>query len=164
MKKILFGLFAIIFTMPFLNCEKDDICEQGTPTTPRLIIEFFDNNSPTNIKNITDLKITAEGESKSLLFTNTNKVELPLKVNKTSVKYTFVINSKSTTLNIEDAITINYKRSDLFLSRACGYISNFELNTPNGINLVTPKKWIREIAVLNATITNEKETHVKIFF
>ncbi|WP_428225221.1 DUF6452 family protein [Flavobacterium sp.] len=164
MKKILFGLFGIIFTSAFLNCEKDDICEQGTPTTPRLIVEFYDNNSPTNKKNITDLKVIAEGQTNALNFTSTNKIELPLKVNDNLVNYTFTINSKSTTLNLEDKITMNYKRNDLFISRACGYISVFELNAVDGITLSSPKKWIQEIVILNHSITNEKETHVKIFF
>lgn len=164
MKKILFGLFSILFTMSFFNCEKDDICEEGTPTTPRMIIEFYDNNNPTNKKTVTDLKITAEGLSSSLEFNTVSKVELPLKVNENTVNYSFILNSKSTTLALEDKININYTRKDVYISRACGYKTVFTLNSPNGMTINTPKNWIQEIAVQKTTIENENEIHVKIYF
>lgn len=164
MKKILFGLFSILFTMSFFNCEKDDICEEGTPTTPRMIIEFYDNNNPTNKKTVTDLKITAEGLSSSLEFNTVSKVELPLKVNENTVNYSFILNSKSTTLALEDKIDINYTRKDVYISRACGYKTVFTLNSPNGMTINTPKNWIQEIAVQKTTIENENEIHVKIYF
>lgn len=164
MKKILFGLFSILFTMSFFNCEKDDICEEGTPTTPRMIIEFYDNNNPTNKKTVTDLKITAEGLSSSLEFNTVSKVELPLKVNENTLNYSFILNSKSTTLALEDKIDINYTRKDVYISRACGYKTVFTLNSPNGMTINTPKNWIQEIAVQKTTIENENEIHVKIYF
>lgn len=164
MKKILFGLFSVLFAMSFFNCEKDDICEEGTPTTPRMIIEFYDNNNPTNKKTVTDLKITAEGLTSSLEYNAVSKIELPLKVNENTVSYSFVLNSASTTLALEDKIDINYTRKDVYISRACGYKTVFTLNSPNGMALSTPKNWIQEIAVQKTTIENENETHVKIFF
>ncbi|WP_444671107.1 DUF6452 family protein [Flavobacterium columnare] len=164
MKKILFGLFTIIFTLPFLNCEPDDVCPQGTPTTPRMIVQFFDNNNPTNLKTVTDLKVTAEGMSTSLDFTGSNKIELPLKVNGNQVHYTFQINSKNSTLAKDDQITLSYSRNDVYISRACGYKTEFTLNTPNGATLTTPKNWIQEVTIQKTSIVNENETHIKIFF
>lgn len=164
MKKILFGLFSVLFTMSLFNCEKDDICEEGTPTTPRMIIEFYDNNNPTNKKTVTDLKVTANGLTSSLEFNAVSKIELPLKVNENTVNYSFVLNSKSTTIALEDKLDINYTRKDVYISRACGYKTVFSLNSPNGMTLSTPKNWIQEIAVQKSTIENENETHVKIFF
>ncbi|MFK7000436.1 DUF6452 family protein [Flavobacterium oreochromis] len=164
MKKILFGLFVIIFSMGLYNCEPDDICPQGTPTTPRMIIQFFDNNNPTNPKTVTDLKITAEGMGNSLEFTGGNKIELPLKVNANEVSYTFKINSKNTTLEKEDQIKLNYTRNDVYISRACGYKTEFTLDTSNGAVLTTPKNWIQEVTIQKTSIANENETHIKIFF
>jgi len=49
MKKI----FLLLFVFSLLGCEKDDICESTTPTTPRLVIEFYDFNASTaTLKNV----------------------------------------------------------------------------------------------------------------
>lgn len=166
MKKILFSLFTIVFALGFFNCEPDDICEQGTPTTPKLIVEFYDNASPTVRKNVTNLGIIANGMSTGILFDGVSKIQVPLKTDADKVNYDFVLNSTTTTPTpITDKITINYTRKDVFISRACGYKTNFELNAnPNGMVLNTPKNWIKEINIQKFTIENENETHVKIFF
>jgi len=168
MKKILFGLFAVLFALSFWNCEKDDICEEGTPTTPRLIIEFYDNASPTNKKNVTDLKVTADGMTTSLDFNAVNKIELPLKTDLDLVNYSLVLDSKNanTSLQNPDQITINYTRKNAYISRACGYKTVYELNpNPNGMVLTTDaNNWVKEINIQKFTIENENETHVKIFF
>ena len=51
MKKLIITSIALVIAFSFWNCEKDDICEDGTPTTPRMIIEFYDNLNPTAKKN-----------------------------------------------------------------------------------------------------------------
>jgi hypothetical protein len=168
MKKILFGLFTLLFALSFWNCEKDDICEEGTPTTPKLIISFYDNTSPTNTKNVTNLKVTADGVSTSLNFNAVSKIELPLKTNADLVDYSLVFDSENTNVALqnEDKITINYSRKDIYISRACGFKTNFTLNAnPNGM-VLTPDtdNWIKEITIQKFTIENENETHVKIFF
>lgn len=38
MKKILY--FLLVFTFGLSSCEKDDICDANTPTTPRMLISF----------------------------------------------------------------------------------------------------------------------------
>ena len=166
MKKILY--FLLPFTFGLSSCEKDDICEDGTPTTPKLIIEFYDNDNPTNTKNVTDLKVTAEGMTTSLEYNAVSKIELPLKTDADLVKYNLVFNSKNAdvALQNEDKITINYNRKDIYISRACGFKTLYNLNAnPNGMVLTTdPDNWIKEITIQKFTIENENETHVKIFF
>jgi hypothetical protein len=41
MKKIVFITLSLLLAVSFWNCEKDDICAEGTPVTPRVIIEFY---------------------------------------------------------------------------------------------------------------------------
>lgn len=168
MKKILFGLFTLLFALSIWNCEKDDICEDGTPTTPRLILEFFDNGNPTNSKNVTNLKVTADGVTSSLEFNAVSKIQLPLNTQANLVNYSLIFDSKNTNtaLQNEDKITINYSRKEVYISRACGFKTTYTLNAnPNGIVLATDtNNWIKEITIPKFTIENENETHVKIFF
>lgn len=168
MRKILFGLFTLLFALSIWNCEKDDICEENTPTTPKLIIEFYDNESPTNKKNITDLKVTAAGMSSSIEYNAVSKIQLPLKTDANLVNYNLIFDSKNAdvALQNEDKITINYSRKDVYISRACGFKTIYNLNAnPNGMSFVPDAdNWIKEIAIQKFTIENENETHVKIFF
>lgn len=168
MKKILFGLFTLLFALSLWNCEKDDICEEATPTTPKLIIEFYDNASPTNKKSVTNLKVTADGMATSFDFNSVSKIELPLKTEADGVNYNLVFDSKNTDVSLqnEDKIAINYTRKDVYISRACGFKTVYNLNpNPNGIILTTDtNNWIKEITIQKFTIENENETHVKIFF
>jgi hypothetical protein len=59
MKKILV-LLLVVSVQLFSSCEKDDICDPNTPTTPRLIIDFYNIEDPTKTKNVTDLAIVGE--------------------------------------------------------------------------------------------------------
>ena len=55
-KKIFLYSLLIMF---LFNCEKDDICLEGTPGTPRLIIRFFDYNEITTPKSLSNVTIKA---------------------------------------------------------------------------------------------------------
>ena len=167
MKKILFGLFSILFAMTIFNCEKDDICEEGTPTTPRMIIEFYDNNNPTAKKTVTNLAVVAQNITDTLLFNGVSKIEIPLKTNAENVNFNFVHDSKNTTVSLRntDEVIANYTHNDVFISRACGYKTVFTLNNNDGLDFTADSdNWIKEIAIQNHNILNENEVHVKIFF
>ena len=167
MKKILFGLFSILFAMTIFNCEKDDICEEGTPTTPRMIIEFYDNNNPTAKKTVTNLAVVAQNITDTLLFNSVSKIEIPLKTNAENVNFNFVHDSKNTTVSLrnKDEVIANYTHNDVFISRACGYKTVFTLNNNDGLDFTADSdNWIKEIAIQNHNILNENEVHVKIFF
>ncbi len=167
MKKLLLALLFTITTILLWNCEKDDICEDGTPTTPRMIIEFYDNNNPTTKKTVTNLAVVAQNVTDTLLFNGVSKIEIPLKTNAENVIFNFVNDSKNATVSLRntDEVIANYTRNDVFISRACGYKTVFTLNDSNGLDF-TPDSdnWIKEIAIQNQNILNENEVHVKIFF
>ena len=77
MKKII-GLLTLIFL--FAGCEKDDICDPTTATTPNLVIEFYDYSQPTLTKNVVNLKITGDGMTTAFnTFSGTSKIKVPLK-------------------------------------------------------------------------------------
>ena len=66
MKKI--TLLLLVFCFSFSSCEKDDICDANTPTTPRMVIKFFDINNPTVEKSVTNLKVIGEGMTDGVIF------------------------------------------------------------------------------------------------
>ena len=157
-----------MLSLSFSGCEKDDICVDDT--TPRLIIEFFDDASPANLKNVTNLKVTGVGETDALkVFTGVSKIELPLKNIDDTTQYILILNSTSTTgANNEDFLQFDYTRQNVYVSRACGYKTIYELNSPNGVTLTdaaTPDQlWIRNISIQTTNIESENEVHIKIYF
>lgn len=168
MKKI-FALLVIGFA--FSSCEKDDICDANTPTTPRLIINFYDATNPTVLKNVINLKVIGDGmadDNPLGVFNGVSKVELPLKTTENVTKYRLILNSTSTTSINEDKLQFDYTHEDVFVSRACGYKTIFKLITPNGVtktDATTPDGyWIQELNIETTNIETENETHIKIYF
>lgn len=157
----------LLFSVCFSSCEKDDICDANTPTTPKVVIEFYDFANPTTLKNVTNLGVIAPGFTNGFGFTATSKIKVPLKTfQDTSILY-FIKNGSidPTTDDNLDEITFNYSRKTVFVSRACGYKTLFTLNTTNPIT-VTPdsNNWIQNVIVSQPNIENEDETHIKIYF
>ncbi len=166
MKKI--SLILLVLSVTFSSCEKDDICDAATATTPKLIIEFYDVLNPTVLKNVTNLAVKEIGSTSVLSFASESKIQLPLKTNEDITKYSLILNSTDVTIDNEDFLQFNYTRQNIFVSRACGYKTIFtldpttpyiktETSTPDGY-------WIQNITVETSNITTENETHIKIYF
>jgi hypothetical protein len=164
MKQLFLLLLLSVF---FSSCEKDDICDTNTPTTPKIVIEFYDVANPTTLKNVTNLGVIAPGFTSGFGFTATSKIKVPLKTFEDSSVLYFIQNGSidPTTDDNLDEITFNYNRKTVFVSRACGYKTLFTLNSTNPIT-VTPdlNNWIQNVIVLQPNIENEDETHIKIYF
>jgi len=163
MKKI----FLSLFVFSLLGCEKDDICSDET--TPRLIIEFFNIAQPANNLNVNNLKVTGVGMTDELdTFTAVSKIELPLKITDDVTRYSLTLNSTNDAIKNEDILEFNYIRNQVFVSRACGYKTTFELNPANGVvhssETIPNTQWIKNIFVETNSITTENETHIKIYF
>ncbi len=175
MKKI-FLLLLVAFS--FSSCEKDDICDAATSTTPRLVIEFYDSLIATpTLKNLTNLKAVASGMSDGVVFnttlsitnplryvTNTSKIYLPLDPSATTTTYTLTNNFGDTTANA-DVLTFNYTKNEVYVSRACGYKYLFNLTNTN-TNILTPdtSNWIKNIIIVKPNLETENEVHIKIYF
>ncbi|MEY3499927.1 MAG: hypothetical protein RL308_1596 [Bacteroidota bacterium] len=166
MKKLILLLFLL--SLSFSSCEKDDICDEATSTTPKLIIEFYDALHPTVLKNVANLKVKEAGLTTFFAFDAVSKIELPLKTAEDITKYSLVNNSSDTTLDNEDFLQFNYARENQFVSRACGFKTIFTLDSttpyiksdasvPDGI-------WMQTITVNTSNIATENETHIKIYF
>ena len=166
--KYIYLLLVIAFA--FSSCEKDDICDANTPTTPRLIIDFYDATNPTVLKNVNNLKVIGDGmadDNPLETFNGVSQIQLPLKTTAELTKYRLILNSTTASIN-EDKLQFDYIHEDVFVSRACGYKTIFKLNSPNGVtktDAVTPDGfWIQELNIETTNIENENETHLKIYF
>ncbi|WP_111684232.1 DUF6452 family protein [Winogradskyella tangerina] len=176
MKRIKFLL--VLFLVVLVSCERDDICAETTPTTPRLLIEFYDAGSPEDLKSVPRLTLYGEGlatdpvepSSSTLIFnSNSNSIELPLIVGPENETTTtrFILEQNSNlridetgTSNI-DIIEITYTSEFQYVSRACGFKSIF-----TNLNLTVDDdtdNWISSIDIIEPTVENENTVHVHIF-
>ncbi|MGH1384759.1 DUF6452 family protein [Kordia sp.] len=190
MKKLSYiGILGMLITVAFLSfsCEKDDICVEGTITTPLLVIEFFDiaDTSGEDVaKNVTGLWVEAVNPNTEVIngvtfivdpiqttAQSTNTVSIPLRTQEMSTEYRFISNYELDTdgnqLGNEDILTFNYETQEIFLSRACGYVTNYTLNETDGV-VVTDDgdNWIditNGIQISEMNVQNETVTHVKIY-
>jgi len=185
MKKIIAVL--LVFTFGLSSCEKDDICDANTPTTPRLVIAFYEITAPTTPKNVTNLKVVGEGETNGIVFnptgtatgkyiTNSNKISIPLKTNANSTTYSFIFDA--TNLNPAaintDVIKFNYTHQDVYVSRACGFKTIFTLNPTSTIAPISSPfeqtdpagdgLWMQRVIIQKYNIDNENDIHIKVYF
>lgn len=173
MKKIILLLLVISFS--FSSCEKDDICDANTVTTPRLVISFYDIENSSVLKSVTNLKIIGEGMTEGITIDgstliNKSTVSIPLKTDADVTSFKFILNfgnSNPAVVN-EDIIKFKYVRKNVFVSRACGFKTEFTLDPQTPFThtdaVIADQKWIQFIAVKNSIIVNENETHLEIFF
>lgn len=172
MKKIILLLFVIAFS--FSGCEKDDICDSTTVTTPRLVISFYDINNPSVLKEVTNLTIIGEGKTEGVTYNsstliNGSTVSIPLKTDADATSFRFILNYGSTTATLvnEDILKFTYIRQNIFVSRACGFKTEYTLDPKTPVHTdaaIADEKWIQYVAVKNSTIDNENETHLEIYF
>lgn len=167
MKKIF--LFLLI-AFSFSGCEKDDICDAATATTPRLVIDFYDINTTTpTLKAVSNLGIVAP-PLPVISFNGVTRIYVPLKTTEDTTTMYFIQNGADTnaTNDNTDILTFNYSRNNVYISRACGYKTLFNLNAPNGIVQTEPLTpdgtWIKNIVVVKPNLETENEVHVQIYF
>lgn len=179
MKKLTVICFAAVCTgYAFWSCEKDDICPDETPTTPSLVIEFYEDGNRSLLKNITGLSVRAEGMNRLVRLTDAgdtivsgiSTIKIPLKTDTDSVNYIFTLNTGNTPTDTGDdandnAVTFNYTRNEVYVSRACGFKTLYTLNETTGIVADTQNiPWILETAVVKTNIEDENEEHIRIYF
>jgi hypothetical protein len=179
MKKII--AFLLILGFASSSCEPDDICDPTTPTTPRMLIKFYDIKIPSQQRNVRNLKVIGEGMSEGVVLNptgiddakylaNGNSILLPLKTDADGVKYKFILNygDKNPLIVNEDNLEFKYTRENIYVSRACGFKTIFNLDQSKPFTLTdsTPadEKWIQYVIAEQTNITYENETIIKIFF
>ncbi len=158
-RRILFYSLLIIL---ILKCEKDDICLEGTPGTPRLIIRFFDQNEKIIPKPLSNLTIKALSKDEDYIVFSGDSLGIPLKLISNSTIYTFAYLDVSDNQEKIDTLKFNYKREDYYVNRACGFLSNLIFTNP-ALEILDKESIFLGFKILNDTIKNENQAHLAIY-
>jgi len=167
----------LLIAMLSISCERDDICPDATPTTPRLIIDLLDALNPDTKKNGFDLVVIGVDNDDFLpdyIFQDTDDLILPLRTDDNTTEYILIkeasVNDNGTPNDNtddfvdgnQDRITLNYSREEVFVSRACGFKTIFKNVT---LTIVQDgDNWMlsREPLTDNQSVEDETTTHFNI--
>ena len=171
MKKIIPILLIAVMLYYVSSCEKDDICVDGD--TPLLVIGFFDIEDTTVAKTVSSIRIRnididsiLTNASFSDRSNSPDSLQVPLRSNAVTTMYQIISGSQDDadtgeeTGNI-DTLTISYDLGEAFVSRACGFVVNY-----NNITVTLnegAENWIKDISVVQPNVANTDSIHVKIF-
>ncbi|MBC2840801.1 hypothetical protein H7F20_15765 [Robiginitalea sp. SC105] len=149
------------------GCEKDDICVDGD--TPLLIINFYNSEDPSAAKNVTRLRVIGLGNGDAVgTFSdrsNLDSIGLPLRSDQPSTGFVMIRNSQDDSEGIEtgnrDTLYFDYALSDAFISRACGFVTNYvELQARLQADA---SPWIDSVRVVTSSVQSIQTTHVAIY-
>src|SRR5690606_30250630 len=121
----------------FSGCEKDDICSESTPTTPNMVIDFYEYLNPSVEKTFLKLEIIEiENPETILVFENANSIKLPLRTNAEVSTYKFILTytNINTLVTNEDLLEFHYTTEQNYMRRACGYKADFTLKEADAQN------------------------------
>tara|TARA_B100001057_G_scaffold363485_1_gene366193 strand:- start:4251 stop:4772 length:522 start_codon:yes stop_codon:yes gene_type:complete len=168
--------FFILFLslISIYSCESDDICPESALTTPQLIVTFYDMDNPEERKSVQSLGVYIIKNNGLILLNeingiNTDSITIPLRDDESVSNFKFCKDfSEDITVipnGLPNHLYFEYEIDETFVSRACGFINNYNLslalpydpeNTPSITN------WISDVVILNNYVTNENQSHVKI--
>lgn len=158
--------FILCLGIFFTNCERDDICAAGTSTTPRLIIQFFDDEIRSETKTVTNLKVqsTIEGSEAFFDLNTTDSIAIPLNTEAINTEFQFVSNSGDETEENIDIISFQYTTEEEYVSSACGFKVVYKGLTKTDPDSDTDTDiWIKEINIQQSDVLDESTTHVYIY-
>jgi len=174
MKK--FSVLAILIILTGVSCERDDICSENTPTTPSLVIRFYnvdDQEQTKQVRLLTVNGIDSEGNPLDDIVssTSTDSIVLPLRFQNEGVITTssfqlikdsdFDSDTNPNTFSNIDVIEVSYTPQFIYVSRACGYKSIFN-NLQNTL-IIDSDNWIFGYNIINPTIENENTAHIILY-
>ncbi len=160
--------FVTILSLSLWQCEKDDICSESTPTTPKLIIRFYDFDNPDTLKDVENLKVYGIDESGNQIEINglgivtTDSLVLPLPTHLNEVQFEmFKGYENSETPGNKDVVLTGFQTNDIYVSRACGFKTHYsELSAQNTAD---SDQWILNLEVIQTEINNTIHAHVKVY-
>ena len=155
------SIFLTILIFLFA-CEPDDICLSEIDDTPKLLIGFYDKNSG-NLKEVENLKIQGLDNDQIYVFETIDSIGVPLINNKNLTTFNLTKNFEEDNVSSgnNDKMFVNYNPNWIYISRACGYITNYDID-----NLIIEndiENWIIDSEIVTYSIKDEENIHVKIY-
>ena len=155
------SIFLTILIFLFA-CEPDDICLSEIDDTPKLLIGFYDKNSG-NLKEVENLKIQGLDNDQVYVFETIDSIGIPLINNKNLTTFNLTKNFEEDNVDSgnSDKMFVNYNPNWIYISRACGYITNYDID-----NLIIEndiENWIIDSEIITNSIKDEENIHVKIY-
>ncbi|MEX0288646.1 MAG: DUF6452 family protein [Flavobacteriaceae bacterium] len=166
LRKKRWWVLGFLSLLLFAHCEKDDICVDGD--TPLLIIRFYDAENTTEFKEVTNLRVFGLGQDNTVSTfsdrTSIDSIGIPLRTNQTNTAFALIFDSadeNEVETGNSDTLTFNYSTKEVFVSRACGFVANYEELSED---LTTDAdNWIQSIEIVSSLIQTQDSAHVKIF-
>lgn len=159
-------LLIILLIWSCWACEKDDICVDGD--TPLLVIRFYDITDTAELKPAPGLRVIGLGQNTVVNTFNDrssrDSIAIPLKISDSLTDFIFILNSADEDgqeTGNADTLRFNYETREVFISRACGFVMNFENLT--GVLPSDSSPWVQDLSVENPNVQNQSSAHVKIF-
>lgn len=163
--------YALSFIMTIMllcgwGCEKDDICVDGD--TPLLILRFYDSQDTSQLKKVASLRVVGLGQGSAITtFTDRStldSISLPLKSDSSETSFVFILNSaddNGAETGNQDTLRFTYNTKEVFISRACGFVTNY--NSLLGTPPADASPWIENMTIVNPDVESQTAAHVKIF-
>ncbi|PCI35565.1 MAG: hypothetical protein COB60_02275 [Flavobacteriaceae bacterium] len=150
MKRILILLACSFFVIS--SCETDEICDQTIQPTPSLVVTFYDNDNPDTRKEVTDFSAKLIDKDDVISLKTTDSINIPLDIFNLNTSYQF--NQGELIDNME----FTYTTKQIFMSKSCGYRTQF-----SDLSATVTNNWIKKISVEETIINDQKTEHVKIY-
>ncbi|MBT8234713.1 MAG: hypothetical protein KJO04_00845 [Bacteroidia bacterium] len=148
------------------GCEKDDICVDGD--TPLLIIRFYDQANPESTKTVPGIRVTGIGNGEPITSfadrSTLDSIGIPLRLDMGVTELVFITNSEDdegTEIGNQDTLRFTYTPTSTFVSRACGFIGQYE--DLNSVLTADANNWIQSIEISTPFVQSIDSAHVKIF-
>jgi len=155
-----------------ISCERDDICVD-VPITPLMTIAFQNNDPSFDAPRVvTNLQVTLiENDSTffaSPISSDTIRIPLQTLTNQTVFLFTRNVDDPNPDNTATDTLSFSYETENIFVNRACGFktfYSNLsaEINEDRPEENTTENNWIQRLEIINTSINDEPNTHIRLF-
>lgn len=156
-------IVLLILLVSLNGCTKDDICPEGTLTTPLLIINFKDITNPTVAKEVDSLTIQTNYDPSTIVYSQvtTDSISLSLRPGEATTEYQFIKYAGQTNETVE-IYSFSYNHTDVYINRACGFKTTYSNLSTEEID-ADPNNWIFNTEILKTTVEDETEAHITFF-
>jgi len=153
------------------GCERDDICAAATPTTPLLIIRFYDADEPSEFKEPIDFAVSTALEDGTIDTTAyaSDSIAIPLRTQLDLTSFNFILNISNPIDDPEltppntDVLNISYTRTEDYISKACGFRITYDMLNRQILPGDDNDGWIQDVIIDETSLTEQTNAHIRIF-